>query len=170
MVNKFVSILKKILIPLIAIFLLPIPIRSHDQPAHEICKNAKDYKTKRLPHNVKKHAKNVKRYVDNNPQAKLAASLRQRMRKVLKGNIKCAETLELLGCSLEEWEIYLENKFTDGMNWDNYGKDVDNWQIDHIKPCASFKLELEEEQKACFHYSNTQPLWQPDNASKGCKF
>tara|TARA_B100000161_G_C33439317_1_gene363941 strand:+ start:65 stop:481 length:417 start_codon:yes stop_codon:yes gene_type:complete len=42
-VNKFVSILKKILIPLIAIFLLPIPIRSHDQPAHEICKNAKDY-------------------------------------------------------------------------------------------------------------------------------
>ena len=134
------------------------------------CKNAKDYKTKRLPHNVKKHAKNVKRYVDNNPQAKLAASLRQRMRKVLKGNIKCAETLELLGCSLEEWEIYLENKFTDGMNWDNYGKDVDNWQIDHIKPCASFNLELEEEQKACFHYSNTQPLWQPDNASKGCKF
>ena len=43
MVNKFVSILKKILIPLIAIFLLPIPIRSHDQPAHEICKNANDY-------------------------------------------------------------------------------------------------------------------------------
>ena len=36
-------ILKKILIPLIASLLIPNPIRSHDQPAHEICKNAKDY-------------------------------------------------------------------------------------------------------------------------------
>ena len=134
------------------------------------CKNAKDYKTKRLPRNVKKHATNMQKYMDNNPQARIAASLRKRMREVLKGNVKCAETFELLGCSPEEWKIYLENKFTDGMNWDNYGKDIDNWQVDHIKPCASFNLELEEEQKACFHYSNTQPLWQPKNASKGCKF
>ena len=36
-------ILKKILIPLIASLLIPNPIRSHDQPAHEICKNVKDY-------------------------------------------------------------------------------------------------------------------------------
>lgn len=35
--------MKKILIPLIASLLIPNPIRSHDLPAHEICKNVKDY-------------------------------------------------------------------------------------------------------------------------------
>ena len=110
--------------------------------------------------------KNMKTYMLNNPAARIAANLRSRMRKLLKGKVKSAKALELLGCSAEEWKVHLEQQFSDGMNWDNYG----DWEIDHIKPCASFNLELEEEQKACFHYSNTQPLWQPDNASKGCKF
>ncbi len=37
------SVLKKFLIPLIASFLIPFPIRSHDKPAHEICIKATDY-------------------------------------------------------------------------------------------------------------------------------
>ena len=35
--------MKKLAIPLIAFFLIPFPIRSHDQPAHEICIKATDY-------------------------------------------------------------------------------------------------------------------------------
>jgi hypothetical protein len=59
----------------------------------------------------------------------------------------------------------LEKQFTKGMNWKNYGK----WHIDHIKPCASFDLSLEHEQKLCFHFTNLQPLWAKDNIRKSDK-
>jgi hypothetical protein len=61
---------------------------------------------------------------------------------------------------------YLAGKFKDGMTWENHGE----WHIDHIKPCASFNLLDEGEQKKCFHYTNLQPLWASENLSKGCKF
>lgn len=49
------------------------------------------------------------------------------------------------------------------MSWENYGK----WHIDHIKPCSKFDLTVKEEQYKCFHYSNLQPLWGPENSAKG---
>lgn len=48
------------------------------------------------------------------------------------------------------------------MTWDNLGE----WQIDHRKPCVSFDLTDPEQQRACFHYSNLQPLWEADNKAK----
>jgi hypothetical protein len=42
------------------------------------------------------------------------------------------------------------------MNWDNHGK---IWEIDHIKGCINFDLSDIEQQKQCFHYTNTQPLF-----------
>jgi hypothetical protein len=53
------------------------------------------------------------------------------------------------------------------MSWDNWTKD--GWHIDHIKPCSSFDLSKEYEQRACFHYTNMQPLWAVDNLRKGNK-
>lgn len=70
--------------------------------------------------------------------------------------------LDLLGCSLEEYKIYLENSFTPEMEWSNYGK---YWEIDHIKPVASF--DLPREMFICFHYTNTQPLSKTENKEKG---
>jgi hypothetical protein len=43
------------------------------------------------------------------------------------------------------------------------------WHIDHIKPCSSFDLTKEEEQRKCFHYTNLQPLWATDNRKKADK-
>lgn len=60
---------------------------------------------------------------------------------------------------------YLENKFIDGMTWDNKG--FYGWHIDHIIPLSSAKTE-EEIYKLC-HYSNLQPLWAEDNMKKGDK-
>jgi len=80
---------------------------------------------------------------------------------------KTENTLTLIGCSIIELKNHLESKFKDGMNWKNYGKN--GWEVDHIIPCKAFNLTKLEEQRKCFHYTNLQPLWQTENASKGDK-
>lgn len=78
-------------------------------------------------------------------------------------NHKKAE--KILGVNREFYKKYLEEKFTKGMCWDNYG--FRGWHIDHVIPLISAKNE--EELINLFHYTNTQPLWAVDNISKGCK-
>ena len=77
-------------------------------------------------------------------------------------------TTELLGCSVDDVRVHLESQFTEGMTWENHG--LLGWHIDHIKPCSKFDLTLDSEQKACFHYTNLQPLWAEDNLRKGNKY
>ena len=95
--------------------------------------------------------------------------MRSRIGKILRErNIgKQNKSYDLLGCSKKEFIEYFEKLFTEGMSWDKVGSDI---HIDHIKPCCSFDLTKEEEQKKCFHYTNLQPLWASDNLSKGGKF
>lgn len=69
-------------------------------------------------------------------------------------------TEDIVGVNYNEFKIYLESKFIDGMNWDNRGE----WHIDHIIPLSSAKSE-EELRKLC-HYTNLQPLWEKDNLKK----
>jgi len=92
-------------------------------------------------------------------------SLRERVRGALAGLRKSARTMELVGCSIEQLKHHLESMFVGGMSWENYGKH--GWHIDHIKPCCSFDLTKEEEQRRCFHFTNLQPLWAHDNCVKG---
>ncbi len=96
---------------------------------------------------------------------RLLRNIRARLSRALKNNNKSQHTMELIGCNISELKNYLENIFTTGMTWENYGK----WHIDHIKPCASFDLSEPEEQKACFNFHNLQPLWAAENWSKGSK-
>ena len=97
-------------------------------------------------------------------QFKIRKNIRDRMRSAMKGKSKSKNTMELLGCTIEELKTHLEKQFTHGMNWDNYGKK--GWHIDHILPCASFDLTDPEQQRKCFHYTNLQPLWATDNYKK----
>lgn len=92
----------------------------------------------------------------------LKERLRSRIRNVITKGYKSAPTLELLGCDIEELKSHLESQFQKGMTWDNYGE----WHMDHVQPCCSFDLSIEENQKKCFHYSNLQPLWAEDNLKK----
>jgi hypothetical protein len=108
------------------------------------------------------------RYKDrhqNDPKFRIKINLRTRIRDALNGTAKSSTTKDLLGCDIGSYKKYLEAKFQNGMNWTNYGE----WHIDHIVPCAKFDLTNPEEQKKCFHYTNTQPLWAKDNFSKGSK-
>lgn len=89
--------------------------------------------------------------------------LRTRVRGVLKGLKKSAPTLDLIGCSVESLREVLEFQFQEGMTWQNHGT---HWEIDHRRPCASFDLSKPEEQRACFHWSNLQPLTVTENRRK----
>ena len=99
----------------------------------------------------------------SDPQFKLAHNLRARLRMALKGKLKSASTMSLLGCSQKHVMEHLEKQFLPGMTWENQGK----WHIDHMMPCASFDLSDPEQQRRCCHYTNLQPMWGTENISKG---
>ena len=70
-----------------------------------------------------------------------------------------------LGCSIDEFKIYIEAKFKNGMSWNNHGQ----WHIDHIKPLSKFDLTDREQFLEACHYTNLQPLWAIENLSKNNK-
>ncbi len=106
------------------------------------------------------------------PAYHIKCCLRKRLCAYLKyyRGKKSAPTFELLGCTIEEFVRHLESLFLPGMTWENYGKwrrgEPMKWVMDHIRPCASFDLTRQEDQRACFHYTNIQPLWDLDNMIK----
>lgn len=74
---------------------------------------------------------------------------------------------DYLPYSFDELLNHLEEKFTIGMSWDNYG----NWHIDHIKPQSSFNWETHKDKdfQECWALENLQPLWAADNIKKSNK-
>ena len=95
--------------------------------------------------------------------------LRSRLYAALKNNKK-DHTIDLLGCTMEQMLVHLEKQFKPGMTWDNQGKADDEWEIDHIIPFAAFDVTNRDEQFIVCWYQNLQPLWGPDNRSKGGKY
>lgn len=104
-------------------------------------------------------------YLHNNLEKRILENCRVRVRCAINKGYKSKRTIELIGCTIEELKNHLESKFEIGMTWENYGE----WHIDHIRPCSSFDLTKEDEQKVCFNYMNLQPLWAKDNLRKGSK-
>lgn len=90
--------------------------------------------------------------------------MRTRVLKAMRGRKQAAPTMALVGCDLARLKDHLESNFRGGMSWDNYG--FRGWHIDHIRPCASFDLADPDQQRACFHWSNLQPLWATENLTK----
>lgn len=95
----------------------------------------------------------------------IANKIRSQISRTVKGSL-VKNLPELLGCSIPEFKAHIEKQFHSGMTWENYGK---AWQVDHIIPCKKFDCNKIEDQKACFHYSNTQPLLGFENQKKGAK-
>lgn len=113
-----------------------------------------------------------KKYIEDGT-LRIKHTLRARLSGVLKGRNKSASTMELVGCSIEELITHLQstadNNYPDVyFNVNDYnGSD---WHIDHVKPCNSFDLTKESEQKECFNYKNLQILSSEDNLVKGCTY
>ena len=81
--------------------------------------------------------------------------------------MKSLNTMMLLGCEIDYLLYHIQEQFTHGMSWDNYG--IGGWEMDHIKPCSLFDLSKKSEQLKCFYYTNLQPLWAEENIRKGNK-
>ena len=99
------------------------------------------------------------------PGYRIARNLRNRLWYALEGRAASQQTLQLLGCSIADLKQHLQQQFSEGMSWENYG----DWHVDHIRPCASFDLTDPAQQAICLHFSNLQPLWAFDNLSKGAR-
>tara|TARA_Y100000389_G_C17272642_1_gene418825 strand:- start:49 stop:735 length:687 start_codon:yes stop_codon:yes gene_type:complete len=112
----------------------------------------------------RKYEKNRK---DNDPFYKLCCYTRTAVYTCLKERSvdKYSNTFDILPYTLEELISHLENNFTEGMSWENYGE----WHVDHIKPMASFTFDTIDDDSfnECWSLSNLQPLWAKDNLSKG---
>jgi len=106
-----------------------------------------------------------KKRTREDPMYRLSRAIRSRTRKAFKskGWTKDSKTFEVLGCSQELFIKHLENQFTKGMTFENFGE----WHIDHIIPLSSAKTP--EELNRLAHYTNLQPLWAEENLSKGAK-
>jgi len=68
----------------------------------------------------------------------------------------------IVGCTPAHLARHIESKFQPGMSWDNRRL----WHLGHIIPCAAFDFTDPKQQRACFHFSNIQPLWAADNRRK----
>lgn len=102
----------------------------------------------------------LNRLYSEDPAFKARAISRIRMRNLIS---KAFEFDAEFGCSFEQFKIYIESKWIEGMSWSNYGKGKGCWNIDHIRPLDG----VNDEGKS--HYSNLQPLWLEDNSRKGNK-
>lgn len=122
---------------------------------------------KNIKENRVKKNKYIKERMNNDPLFKLCFNIRTLIRNSIKRQFteKSKRTQEILGCTYEEFKIYLESKFDENMNWENQGS---YWHMDHIKP-ISLATSKDEVYKLN-HYTNFQPLYSLDNLSKGNKY
>ena len=93
-------------------------------------------------------------------------NIRSLIRNAFKREFRCKskKTTEILGCTFEEFKLYLESKFDENMNWENQGT---YWHMDHVVPISS--AETEEDVYKLNHYTNFQPLYWEDNLKKSNK-
>ena len=112
--------------------------------------------------NKGKRAKYEKQRKDNDPLFKLTKNLRSLISGSFKrqGYKKGSKTEQILGCSFLDFKEYIEEQFTQGMNWANYGQ----WHIDHIIPISV--AENEAQILILNRYQNLRPLWADENLSK----
>jgi 5-methylcytosine-specific restriction endonuclease McrA len=122
----------------------------------EYFKNNQDKIKSYIPNKEKINSNRRKRWSED-PEFKLILGLRSRINECIKkyNFNKKDKSINELGCSIKEYIIYLESKFTSNMSWGNYGT---YWEIDHIIPLSK---------NGSFHYTNTQPLTITENRKKG---
>jgi len=134
--------------------------------------NNKEYFSKYRENNKEKIKKKTREYLKNRKKTDSLFKFTCNTRSLISNSFKRgnnqfrkdSKSESILGCTIEEFKIHLENQFTEGMNWSNQGL----WHLDHIKPISL--ATTEEEVIQLNHYTNFQPLWAVDNILKRNKY
>jgi len=97
----------------------------------------------------------IRRKTDSTYRMKACLSARTLYAFKAQGLKKSGHTLDWLGCNSIELQTWLTSKFVDDMTLENHGI---VWDIDHVIPCSAWDLSKPDHVKACFHWTNLQPL------------
>ena len=116
----------------------------------------------------KEHIKNTREYeknrYNNDMNYRMRKILRTRLYKTVKGEKTSKSLMKFIGISLDDFKKWIEYQMINtNYKWDNYGI---IWEIDHVKPCSSFNLELDEDKAICFNWKNMRPLSKELNSIK----
>ena len=139
--------------------------KRYEKNKEEINLNKKKWRSENIEKINEYRRKYQKERLKKDPLFKLISSIRNRVNSSFSKNgyKKNSKTQEIIGCSFDNFKLYLESLFMDGMSWENQGK----WHLDHIIPISSAKSV--EEIIKLNHFSNYQPLWEIDNIRKSNK-
>jgi hypothetical protein len=105
---------------------------------------------------VKLNDKEYRKERRKNPKIRVTENVRTRIYNSIKN--KNDASIQHLGCSIQDYFVYLENQFDEHMNWENYGT---YWEIDHTIPLSK---------GGSFHYTNTTPMSVTENRKKGNRY
>lgn len=113
--------------------------------------------------NQRKYDKKYRVTVSGRLHSRISALVRTSLRRGKGGKA----TKELVGWTVDDLKVHLERQFLPNMSWNN----MDKWQIDHIRPLASFRIEAASspEFMDAWSLTNLRPLWSFQNAAKGAK-
>ena len=130
----------------------------------------KEWRDKNREH-VKEKARNWNKVkTDTDIQFKLNKTIRTALWQNLKENNveKNQRTFEILPYTVDELKTHLEQQFTDGMTWDNYGE----WHVDHILPLSSFQFTTINDFDfiKAWSLNNLRPLWKTTRIINGIQY
>jgi len=111
---------------------------------------------------AKTHPNGAYRRCKTDPLYRLSLNFRRLVDVSLKSAKlpKTSKTEAMLGCSFTALKDYLEQQFTPGMSWANFGE----WEIDHIYPLSCAKDQTSFARLN--HHTNLQPMWSAYNRAK----
>lgn len=118
---------------------------------------------RRLRHNLRCKNYTEKR-LKSDSLYKLKVYVRKSIARSFTNYTKSKKYEDILGISYDKFKVYIEELFTEGMSWENYGE----WQLDHKTPISW--AETEEQVYELNRYTNFQPLWSSENQSKGNRY
>lgn len=123
-----------------------------------------DYYLVNKERNIIYNREHIKKRREENVSLRVGHQIGCMVRKSLKSGKNGDKTFSVLGYTLWELEKHLENNFTQGMAWDNYGE----WHIDHKIPLCAFNITSvgDVDFRRAWSLSNLQPLWKHDNIMK----
>jgi hypothetical protein len=122
--------------------------------------------------NKSKRNKWEKNKKENDSSYKIICDMRTRMLQALHGESKSAHTMELIGCSIEAFKIYLQQTAIQNgyKDFDINNFDGKKYHIDHIVPCSWFNMSDPNQQREAFNYKNCQILSAEENLKKNNKY